>query len=1578
MALETNLVSYYSLEQNAKDGQGSNDGTVSGAVPIGGKIGGGYDFDGVDDYITLNNGATAGDNLDFTGSFSISAWIKPSDITANTNNYIVGKRSATGYQYCFRYTNTGKLSLLTTGGTVVDDTDLITDDTWHHVVVTRDDSGNTIFYHNGSSVHSEASKSISHVDTDVYLGNADFADSEMEGIIDGVGFWDKVLTSTEVTSLYNSGSGMSFDGTTFSNADTKTNDMVSYYSLNGHTNDLVGSNNGTNNGSTLTSSGKIGQAYDFDGVDDYINIGDVTVSTDKISISAWINIDSFNGENWVVGKDESGAREFAFGPNNGGYLNFQIEGFNPSTVGGTAISTGTWHHIAVVFDSSTGNGEYFLNGSSDGTFTNTGNLSDTTSPLCIGRRSYSGYGGYINGKIDEVGIWGRMLSTTEFSDLYNSGNGKTYYDGEFVDSADLREELVSYYKLDETSGTTVTDSHGSIDGTNNGPATVGVTGKINTAYDFESADSDYISGDSNIGITGNDVRSISVWIKPESVTGDFYIAGIGDTGLANQAFYLTIYNSQIRVVDINTNTPVSTGTINVGEWYHLVVTHDGTDTILYINGTQNATASSKTYNTANNNIFMGSNSAGILNFDGIIDEVGFWKRTLTSSEVSELYNSGNGFAYPFTPDETITPPTQTLTLTQPIPIIDLISNQTITPAAQILTLSQPTPIFGESVTTIPNTQSLTLAQPTPTIDDGTLGRDDESTIYVYDETGSEWTEIEAFEEFNVKLKQNQIDEFFVKIPDIQAAEKLYIKEKAEILFLYGSTLILKGRIQKVSYKTANECEVTGYGMEATLLDKEFIKSGDKRVQYTNESAQTIAKELLSSNSDGVSPWIMESDGSGLFSTDYGSISMRYEHANRLTALAKLTEAMNYDWGVTQTGYDDDYFQIAQYLPSETRATTSQGEFNITGTDSNCSQTTNEKDITNLANYITALGYGDGVNQKSTTTYNASDTYSTLSSNITSSDTSITLVDVTGFPTSGEIRIAEERITYTGISTNTLTGCSRGANSTTALEHKAGVFVEEYEISTSPVSGSSIYDNGLTEDTVIDRDVLDVATLELLSSRELLKRLDPVQRIKIIPDEPEETLEKYKIGDKVTIADSESDLNLDVRIVSMDFNSYYGDLSMEMECSNRTLTFIEQMAKQRKDAEALGKYMQGSTNIYAINEAENCDGGEDSQLTEDTSFLLYSGGKIRFAQKKTINGEVLTSLTFKLKKSGTHTEDITFAVRKVSDDSIIDSGTIDSSTLTTTLTDYTIQLTAGTNINEEVYLSCEYSGGDSSNFIYCRAVYPGPKSGENAAEYDSAWADKSNYDMYYKVTYSGHPLNLRFFVPNEAVAINKVLLNFKMKDYRSYTSTSEINSETSVVDYQNSSFTITTINTTWTSVDSITTSSTDRIGEWCNVGFAGLDDGNNLYIRIYDGATYYPTSTGVHLVKGSGGSIRDISIYCPKNVKSKTLTLQAYSDNSDSGVSGRQNWWGVATHTHDMEYGIYEDTLSSESVDVYIGEDGGTMTYFSNYTADQTEVDITDEVKDIGTGKWVNVQFKPNQNIRIEANAYIQIFIESKE
>lgn len=64
--------------------------------------------------------------------------------------------------------------------------------------------------------------------------------------------------------------------------------------------------------------------------------------------------------------------------------------------------------------------------------------------------------------------------------------------------------------------------------------------------------------------------------------------------------------------------------------------------------------------------------------------------------------------------------------------------------------------------------------------------------------------------------------------------------------------------------------------------------------------------------------------------------------------------------------------------------------------------------------------------------------------LSNSDTTITLTSAAQFPTSGTIFIENEQITYTGKSGNNLTGCTRGANSTTAATHADGTNVYNYK------------------------------------------------------------------------------------------------------------------------------------------------------------------------------------------------------------------------------------------------------------------------------------------------------------------------------------------------------------------------------------------------------------------------------------------------------------------------------------------------------------------------------------------------------
>ncbi len=215
--LNVNITNYYKLDESSGpviDSVGNSNGTNSGATPnVAGKINTAYSFDGASDSIDTNDGATGGDDLDFLTSddFSICAWVNTNDLT-QSSNIIIGKRDGVGFQYVFRISSTSNLNLLTTGGSVSSSSNVIEEDIFYFACVTRANGGNTILYVNGSSEGSGSSTSISHVDTNVFIGNDERLESGQgfNGTIDEVGIWSRVLTPTEVTQLYNSGTGITF------------------------------------------------------------------------------------------------------------------------------------------------------------------------------------------------------------------------------------------------------------------------------------------------------------------------------------------------------------------------------------------------------------------------------------------------------------------------------------------------------------------------------------------------------------------------------------------------------------------------------------------------------------------------------------------------------------------------------------------------------------------------------------------------------------------------------------------------------------------------------------------------------------------------------------------------------------------------------------------------------------------------------------------------------------------------------------------------------------------------------------------------------------------------------------------------------------------------------------------------------------------------------------------------------------------------------------------------------------------------------------------------------------------------
>lgn len=227
----------------------------------------------------------------------------------------------------------------------------------------------------------------------------------------------------------------------------------------------------------------------------------------------------------------------------------------------------------------------------------------------------------------------------------------------------LIDNLQSYWKFDEVSGTTTYDSIGSIDGTLSG-GTLGNTGIINNCWKNTSWTGGGINFGDNYSFEYNDSFSYNLWynLLQHSTNSQWQllftkqIYGLPSTGidchLRNDKiyFYLVNYVSGGGQSEIGVYT---TETVSINEWQMVTITYDGSGVAsgvkIYLNSNEctinvqyNDLAGHSIVNTQPLVFASANNDAGNFTLNGSLDEVGIWDKVLTQEEVLSLWNNGNG------------------------------------------------------------------------------------------------------------------------------------------------------------------------------------------------------------------------------------------------------------------------------------------------------------------------------------------------------------------------------------------------------------------------------------------------------------------------------------------------------------------------------------------------------------------------------------------------------------------------------------------------------------------------------------------------------------------------------------------------------------------------------------------------------------------------------------------------------------------------------------------------------------------------------------------------------------------------
>jgi hypothetical protein len=183
---------------------------------------------------------------------------------------------------------------------------------------------------------------------------------------------------------------------------------------------------GTVNGGAAWTTGKFGNALNFDGSNDYVDCGnDSSLNpTEELTISAWVKLGTFDGgymaiaakdqtdiAYWFGLRQTTGVPELILSPDGSNYN---------ESYGATSLADGVWYHVAGVY-----NGTHmlvYLNGILDENGAIFNDTATTEIYTSSGRLRISGSddwsGNDFNGTIDEFRVYNRSLSADEIRDYY--------------------------------------------------------------------------------------------------------------------------------------------------------------------------------------------------------------------------------------------------------------------------------------------------------------------------------------------------------------------------------------------------------------------------------------------------------------------------------------------------------------------------------------------------------------------------------------------------------------------------------------------------------------------------------------------------------------------------------------------------------------------------------------------------------------------------------------------------------------------------------------------------------------------------------------------------------------------------------------------------------------------------------------------------------------------------------------------------------------------------------------------------------------------------------------------------------
>jgi hypothetical protein len=666
------------------------------ATFMGCKVGNCLQFDGVNDAIvsTYNNTWN-------TANYSWSGWINLKRYDSASSfifGYGNGQVSNFGLGILL-VSSDGVLTIKTYDGALrtLTSSTPVNLNTWYHVAVNHyatDTRWNV--YQNGalvingtagSNLRTDIWNNFRIADPNLYPG----AGFPLKGYVDEVMVFNRTLTATEISYIYNNQSA----GVRSSGLETDAN-LVSYWYLdttNVTTNytgavtpDNLGRNNGTltnyptaNTRPTYNATGGYdgSGAYTFDGVDDYIQGISQTTNYNSWTMSAWVKTNSSHAGFGSILSVNTGTNIQA-----GIHIyNNNIEvsaGVNRFFTGTCPISVtnNNWHQITAIFkftdgvDTSPANLRLYIDGQSCTLAYRAQGGGVTAGQYFIG--SFTAVA-FFNGSIDNILYIPYEITSVQVQQLYNGTLNNSNYIGKYAKQGDFQSGVfynststnwnITLSQADSSQVGSIADSNGinlshpnlvvylPMDGNftdRKGTIVVqNMTGIIPNNASGISSGALQFNGNTGLNATAPSDSfnaTFSFWFKPTALS-TANIFGNRNTGCYDNAIY---YGSSTNFTyygagpEYNTRiTPVA------GQWQFVTLvannTQSGTGNFsYYLNGVLMGSSVAGAQPVYLNRLLknIGSTCAAVSPVNGTIDEITYYNKTFSPSEVMQLYKSG--------------------------------------------------------------------------------------------------------------------------------------------------------------------------------------------------------------------------------------------------------------------------------------------------------------------------------------------------------------------------------------------------------------------------------------------------------------------------------------------------------------------------------------------------------------------------------------------------------------------------------------------------------------------------------------------------------------------------------------------------------------------------------------------------------------------------------------------------------------------------------------------------------------------------------------------------------------------------